>query len=270
MDAHPARPLTWWTGLAALAALWLAQVSIPLLHRGSRAIPTSLVVLFLGVATASFTVLAAGWRRGVAVMSVVTALGLAAEVAGTRTGFPFGYYEYTGALRPTLAGVPIVVVLAWAGMGLPAWAVACRLVRHLWARVAVGALALSGWDLFLDPQMVREGYWVWPGGGPYRGIPLSNYAGWLLASAIVMLAVYLVAGGVPSLPLALTYLLMSVMEALGFAVFFGDPFVALVGGVVCLPLALAAARGPAVAWMEDRFGRAPPRREMDDDTRSCP
>ncbi len=27
--------------------------------------------------------------------------------------------------------------------------------------------------------MVREGYWSWPGGGRYEGVPLSNFAGWL-------------------------------------------------------------------------------------------
>jgi putative membrane protein len=38
----------------------------------------------------------------------------------------------------------------------------------------------------LDPQMVGEGYWVWEGGGPWRDVPLSNYAGWLVSSAGVM------------------------------------------------------------------------------------
>jgi hypothetical protein len=42
--------------------------------------------------------------------------------------------------------------------------------------------------------------------------------------------------------LAVTYLLMSVMETVGFAVFFGDAVVALVGGVVCVPLGVAAVR----------------------------
>jgi putative membrane protein len=26
--------------------------------------------------------------------------------------------------------------------------------------------------------MAREGYWSWPGGGRYEGIPASNFAGW--------------------------------------------------------------------------------------------
>ena len=31
--------------------------------------------------------------------------------------------------------------------------------------------------------MAREGYWSWPGGGRYEGIPASNFAGWLVTSA---------------------------------------------------------------------------------------
>jgi hypothetical protein len=43
-----------------------------------------------------------------------------------------------------------------------------------------------------------------------------------------------------SLALSATYLLMAVMETVGFAAFFGDPLVAVVGGTVCLPLGVAA------------------------------
>ena len=28
--------------------------------------------------------------------------------------------------------------------------------------------------------MVEEGYWTWPGGGRYEGVPASNFAGWFL------------------------------------------------------------------------------------------
>jgi len=33
--------------------------------------------------------------------------------------------------------------------------------------------------------MVREGYWSWPGGGRYEGVPASNFAGWLLTGLLV-------------------------------------------------------------------------------------
>jgi uncharacterized membrane protein len=243
MAASPPRRPLWWAGVGALCGVWLAQVSIPLLERGHRAGPTTLVVVLLAAGVLGFAAAARGVPRALAAVAVASGVGLLVEVVGTRTGLPFGRYEYTGELRPKLAGVPVAVILAWAGMGVPAWAVACRLVRPVAARVALGAVALTGWDLFLDPQMVKEGYWVWPGGGVYRGIPASNFLGWLFVAAGLMALLQLVVPHLASAPLAATYLLMGVMETLGFAAFFGDVVVALVGGVVCVPLGIAAVAG---------------------------
>jgi putative membrane protein len=55
------------------------------------------------------------------------------------------------------------------------------------AFVAVSALAFAAWDLFLDPQMVGWELWTWetPATFHYFGIPLANYAGWLLAAALI-------------------------------------------------------------------------------------
>lgn len=239
--------------LVALALMWLAQVVTPLFERGQRQVPTTVVVVLLAVAALCATAAAVGWRRALAAVAAATAVGVAVEAVGTRTGLPFGEYHYTGELQPQVVGVPVVVALAWAGMGLPAWAVACRLVRPVAARVALGAVALTGWDLFLDPQMVAEGYWAWPGGGAYRGIPLSNFAGWLAVSAVLMAVFSVIAPRADSTIAAATYLLMVVMEVLGFLLFFGDAVVALVGGVVCVPLGVAAVlagrprRGPNAA-----------------------
>jgi putative membrane protein len=30
-----------------------------------------------------------------------------------------------------------------------------------------------------------EGYWSWPGGGRYEGVPLTNFAGWLATGLVV-------------------------------------------------------------------------------------
>jgi len=223
-----------------LALMWLAQVVTPLFDRGQRQVPTTLVVVLLAAAALCVTASSVGWVRAGLAVACATALGLGAEVVGTRTGLPFGEYRYSGALRPQVLGVPVVVALAWAGMGLPAWAVAGRLVASPAPRIVVGAVALTGWDLFLDPQMVAEGYWSWPGGGAYRGIPLSNFAGWLVVSALLMGIFALVVPAARSTLAVATYLLMAVMEVLGFLLFFDDAVVALAGGLACVPLGVAA------------------------------
>ncbi|MDG2233112.1 MAG: carotenoid biosynthesis protein, partial [Ilumatobacter sp.] len=111
----------------------------------------------------------------------------------------------------------------------------------------LGSAAMTAWDLFLDPQMVGEGYWAWARRGLYRGIPLSNFGGWFLTGLGIMALFEVV------LPVARTgpdrhdvrlvgqYGYMSVMQTLGFARYFRDPLVAVVGGLGMLPFAAAAA-----------------------------
>ncbi len=62
---------------------------------------------------------------------------------------------------PRVSGVPLVIPLAWTWMAWPAWLVAPAPRRRQVARVAVAAVGLAAWDLFLDPQMVAAGYWSW-------------------------------------------------------------------------------------------------------------
>jgi hypothetical protein len=236
---------------------------------GHLEISVTLIVALLAVASVSFTALRSGWPRAAAAAAAAFALGLAAEWAGTRSGFPFGAYRYTGLLRPAVATVPLVVPLAWAGMGLPGYAVGATLARSRAGRVAAGAVALTAWDLFLDPQMIHNGFWRWAHPGPYHGVPLSNFAGWLLVSAAAMAVFDVLLGPGPRRPaphpaapdqvgpprepgqltrthpgLLATYTVMAVMETVGFAVIFAHGRgVALAGALgMGVPAALAWAR----------------------------
>ena len=233
-------------GLIAFAAMVVAQAPIPFLD-DDRLLTTVVVVAFFA-ATCAFAADRWPLRRVARAAGVVVVATFVLELAGSTTGWPFGPYDYTGALVPHLGGVPLVVPLAWFAMAVPAREVAARLARPAWARVALGALALTAWDLMLDPQMVGEGYWVWEAGGPWRGIPLSNYAGWLVASASVMVVLdRLLAPPGGGLPLLALYAWWGFSEALGFLVFFGDPLVGVVGGVAMLvPAALAWRRAVAL------------------------
>ena len=252
-------------GWAALAAMAVAQV---VSSRASHLeIFVTVIVVMLAVASVSFTAVVWGWPRAVSAAAAAFALGMAAEWAGTRTGFPFGAYRYTGLLRPAAGTVPLVVPLAWAAMGLPGYAVGAALARSRAGRIAAGAVALTAWDLFLDPQMIRSGFWRWAHPGPYEGVPLSNFAGWLLVSAAAM-AVFDVLlrtvprpavleldgpGAGPREPRQITktcpgllaaYSVMAVMETVGFAaIFHHGRVIAAVGALgMGIPAALAWAR----------------------------
>jgi uncharacterized membrane protein len=167
---------------------------------------------------------------------------LGVERFGTQTGKLFGEYRYSTILKPQVAGVPAIVPLAWFAMAVPARETAVALNRR-W-RIPLGAALLTAWDLFLDPQMVGEGYWTWVRHGRYRGIPLSNYMGWLVTSLGVMgvLEATLPAGDTAETALVGEYSWMAVMQTLGFAAFFDDPLVAAVGGSAMLPPAILALR----------------------------
>ncbi|MGW0808548.1 carotenoid biosynthesis protein [Nonomuraea sp. NPDC002799] len=237
--AVPARTL----GTAALVAMVCCQVRSGL--SPDPAAFTGLIVVLLAVAATGFAAAAWGPARAAAGFGAAVSAGYLAELAGVLSGFPFGDYSYTDVLWPRLGGVPVVVALAWGGMGLAAYGVAAAVApQDGRARVVVGALALTAWDLFLDPQMVRLGLWTWAEQGPYRGIPLSNYAGWLLVSALVMLLLRRIAHDAPrARGLVAVYTTMAVMETAGFAAVFQppDPLVAAAGGMSMGALA-------ALAW----------------------
>jgi putative membrane protein len=195
-----------------------------------------------------------GLRRAVAA-ATATALGTAVvEHVGSRTGRPFGRYSYTGRLRPTFgrrdSGVPVLVPLAWWAMALPAREAAHAALGgggRAIPRVALGAVALTAWDLFLDPQMTAEDYWRWEHAGRYRGIPLSNFVGWLVVSAGVMAALErLLPPRRADSALVAQYAVTGVMETVGFLCFFRDRLVAAVGAAGMLPIAAAAGRAIVV------------------------
>jgi putative membrane protein len=240
-------------GTIGAAAAFAGMVATPLARRGGPVRRGAAAVVVVGLAVTTFDRIRSCWGTGRAGASAVTltALGWAAEAVGTRTGRPFGDYAYTGRLRPTVGGVPALVPLAWFAMAAPARETAhAALGRRSTpiGRVVVGAAALVAWDLFLDPQMVAEGYWRWARQGRYRGIPVTNYLGWF-ATAVAVMALLertVPPDRPPDAGLVGEYAGVAAMETLGFAVFFRDRGVALAGGAAMLPVAAAGLRSVLV------------------------
>jgi putative membrane protein len=223
------------------------MVAFPIARRGSTTRQVIAHAVVAGLATTTTATTMRRWGAGRAVLgaSLVSVGTAAVEAVGTATGVPFGRYRYTGRLRPTAAGVPVVVPLAWWAMAVPARETAHAALgpraRRV-TRIGLGAVALTAWDLFLDPQMTAEGFWRWTDGGRYRGIPASNFAGWLLTSAAVMAVLELALPPSDADPaLVGEYAAMGVMETVGFGGFFGDRLVAAAGAAAMLPVAALAA-----------------------------
>lgn len=124
-----------------------------------------------------------GPRRAALALLALSAFAYAIETVGVATGLPYGDFSYGDALGPKAFGLvpyllpvsylPLVigaVAAAWGPRGLP--------------RVALSALILVLLDGVLDPGAVALGFWTYPGGGVYHGVPLSNFGGWLLSGAV--------------------------------------------------------------------------------------
>lgn len=236
------------------------QISFPLTG-GGNVVLTTIVVVAMSAAMLCHSAATHGVRGLLCLLVVAGGGGLLAEAVGVHTGIPFGEYAYTGALGGEILGVPVVVPLAWIMMGWPAFVVARRLAsRKLWAVPLLGAYSLTAWDVFLDPQMVDAGYWRWSSPHPalpgVEGIPLTNFLGWLLVSALMMAVLSATIGrreptpttdrrAAELLPLV-AYLWVYASSVIAHLVFFGRPPVALVGGlvmgVVAIPLAISMFR----------------------------
>lgn len=236
-------------GAVGAVATFAAMVATPLARPGGTVRRRAASVVVGGLAVSTFARLRVGRspERAAGAAAALVTLGWVAERIGTSSGRPFGRYDYTGALRPRLGGVPVLVPLAWFAMAAPARdaAHAALGVRSTpGRRVAAGAAALTAWDLFLDPQMTAEGYWRWHRSGRYRGVPLSNFGGWLLVSVVAMAVLESIAPPDEDADAGLVgeYAGVAVMETLGHAAFFRDRVVALVGGVGMLPVAALAIR----------------------------
>jgi uncharacterized membrane protein len=132
-----------------------------------------------------------GLRRTLLFGGVVWPIAWLAEFSSTRVGIPFGLYHYTGLTRGRelfIADVPFFDALSFTFLAYAAWCLARGVLAGRAAPPAVKAV-LAGFfmmmlDVVIDPVAVRGERWFlghlfyYPAGGPYFGVPLSNFAGW--------------------------------------------------------------------------------------------
>jgi uncharacterized membrane protein len=138
-----------------------------------------------------------GWRRTLLFGLCVSPTAWLAEVSSTRTGFPFGLYQYTGLTRGReifLADVPLMDPLSFAFLAYASFCLARSVLRG--RRVPPAGMALATGilmmllDVVIDPVAVLGDRWFlghvfsYAQEGIFFGVPLSNFAGWVLVGTV--------------------------------------------------------------------------------------
>jgi putative membrane protein len=128
-------------------------------------------------------------RRTLGWIGVLIAYTYAIELVGVATGWPYGSFEYTVDLGPMLGGVPVALPVFFIPLVMNAYLLCLLLLgsraSNGWLRLATVIAAVVGMDVVLDPGAVSLGFWSF-GGGSFYGVPLSNYAGWVVSATVAV------------------------------------------------------------------------------------
>jgi putative membrane protein len=130
-------------------------------------------------------------------------------------GIPFGVYRYVQSTRDRelwIAGVPFMDSLSFTFLSFVSWRLSLVLLSPLgrfknksgvepvrsksnviWTAIVAGFLMMY-LDIIIDPVALQGKKWFlgeiyyYPGGGPYFGVTLANFAGWFVVCTIIVLA----------------------------------------------------------------------------------
>jgi putative membrane protein len=165
-----------------------------------------------------------GWQRTGLFFAVVWLTAFACEFSSTRTGFPFGWYHYTGSTvgqELYLSNVPFMDSLSFIMLLYASYCLALsfllpshgessgkkpfstngrllaltldRSVRTGWPACMLSTLFFVFIDMVIDPVALRGDLWFlgkiyyYPNPGLHFGVPVANYVGWVVVGVIALL-----------------------------------------------------------------------------------
>jgi len=175
-----------------------------------------------------------GWKRTLTFTLVGYLIAFGSEWLSINTGFPYGWYYYidtTSSRELWVAGVPFFDSLSYVFLAYCSYATAIfilsplkawrwniatletRRIRRSFSALLLGAFLQTCLDIVIDPVALQGRRWFlgqiygYREPGIHFGVPLSNYAGWLLTSFCLIAAFQLIdarrldgAAGVGNLP----------------------------------------------------------------------
>ena len=179
--------------VGALALLVLAAGGATLLG-ASQGISLLVTVFFVDLFFFAHACLVIG-RKAAIKMFLIGIVGafLFEEFVGLQSGL----YYFTDLMGPKIDKAPLAIGLSWMAVFYMGWFMAnlaCdgapsprrNTILRIIVRAAVAALIVSATDLVADPVSVEAGLWVWVDGGPFYGVPYSNYIGWFFVGTFIL------------------------------------------------------------------------------------
>lgn len=110
-------------------------------------------------------------------------IGMASEIVGVQTGWPFGSYSYGTVLGFHLMEVPIIIGINWFMLTYASGVIAHKIFTNSFLAILFGATLMVTIDLLIEPVAIQLGYWDWGN----SAIPVSNYIAWWVISVLILL-----------------------------------------------------------------------------------
>ena len=225
------------------------------------------------------SVLHLGWKKTIRFTIAGYLIAFASEYASINTGFPYGWYYYvetTRHLELWVAGVPFFDSLSYVFLTYCSYSLALLVLspvkrikgdlvlletgrlRRSFALLFLGSLFQVFLDIIIDPVALQGSRWFlgriygYQEVGVHFGVPLSNYLGWWLVSALLIAALQLIdrfgkgedkpagVGAAPYRCLYAPFLYLCVLIFnLSVTVYIGENLMAITGlFIVILPAAM--------------------------------
>ncbi len=219
-----------------------------------------------------------GWKKTLTFTGVGYAIAFASEKLSITTGVPYGWYYYldtTSQRELWVWGVPFFDSLSYVFLTYCSYTTALlilsplatrghdlvtletRAIRRSWAALVLGAFLQTFLDIVVDPVALQGRRWFlgqiygYREVGTHFGVPLSNYAGWLVTSFVLVFAFQMIdrrreeerQAGIVALPLRsllgpLLYLSVLLFNW-GVTLWIGEKLMALTGiFIFTLPILL--------------------------------
>ena len=170
------------------------------------------VFVFLAVYL-TIAILNMGFVRSIIFTLLAYTIAFISEYSSTRTGFPYGFYEYIETTRNQelwISNVPFMDSLSYSFLSYVAYTMALfmcsplkingwdiRLVESIRVRgsrrvVFLGAIFFMLMDVIIDPVAFQGDRWflgkiyTYKEQGEYFNIPLTNFFGWFLVGTCIL------------------------------------------------------------------------------------